>query len=252
MSTFLNVGEIQTSKHKSAQFATLSLYFSDKNKIGHQVYASTKCKLYLLIGFRANIMVGNNILFLEDFVININKNCAFTESCGATIPINVRQRDKFFTITFLASNNNLVPPSSKTMILFALVFQPDNYNFSFHTTIQANLTIYIYIVDHTTTKILVKNISNYPLCIPRYQKLRQLINICYKNCCLADTKTTFNLSVFLLRVQLFFNLHVRVLLAPTDTLIEMQLENGIRIYKDKVVVKEISELVAQYPSIWGI
>lgn len=31
---------------------------------------------------------------------------------------------------------------------------------------------------------------------------------------------------------------------------EMQLDNGVRVYGDKVAVREISELVAQYPSIW--
>ena len=31
---------------------------------------------------------------------------------------------------------------------------------------------------------------------------------------------------------------------------ETQLDNGVRLYGDKAAVREISELVAQYPSIW--
>ena len=31
---------------------------------------------------------------------------------------------------------------------------------------------------------------------------------------------------------------------------EIQLDNGVRVYGDRAAVREISELVAQYPSIW--
>ena len=90
MSTPLNVRGIGTPKHESAQFAALSLYFPGKNEAGQRVYASIKCKLHLVDGFWANILVGNNILSPENFVININKNHALIGSCGVTIPINAK------------------------------------------------------------------------------------------------------------------------------------------------------------------
>lgn len=45
-------------------------------------------------------------------------------------------------------------------------------------------------------------------------------------------------------------MHAEVALAPMDTLIETQLDNSVRVYRDEVAVKELSKLVAQYPSIW--
>ena len=51
MFALLKVIGIGTSKHKSAQFAEISLFLPDENLEGQQVYALIKCKLYLVNGF---------------------------------------------------------------------------------------------------------------------------------------------------------------------------------------------------------
>ena len=249
MSTPLNVRGIGTSKHKSAQFAALSLYFPGEDETGQRVYASIKCELHLVNGLRANIMVGNDILSPEGFVININKNRAFIGSCGVTIPINVKQRGRFLRRKLLASGDNVVRPRSETMISLAPVSLPNDRDFLFHPITQANLTLYAHIVNHTTIKILVSNTSDRSLRIPWHQKLGHIVDICYENCFLADAQATFDSAAFPPRAQPFFDLHAGVALAPTNTLIETQLDNGVRVYGDEAAVRKISKLVAQYPSI---
>lgn len=132
MSTLLNVRVIETLKHKSAQFATFCLYFPSDDQARQQVYASIKYKLHLVDGFRANILVGNDILSPKGFAININKNCALIISCGVTILINARQRGQFFRRKLLARDNNMVPPRSETIIPLAPVSLPDERNFLFY------------------------------------------------------------------------------------------------------------------------
>lgn len=90
MFTLLKVKGIGASKHKFAQFAIFFLYFLGKNKAGQRVYTLIKCKLHLVDGLQVNILMENDILLPEGFVINIKKNCAFIGSCGVTIPINTR------------------------------------------------------------------------------------------------------------------------------------------------------------------
>ena len=136
------------------------------------------------------------------------------------------------------------------MIPIAPVSLPSDRNFLFYPTTQANLTLYAHIVDHTTTKVLVSNTSDRLLRILRCQKLGHIVDICYENCFSVDAQATFNSVAFPPRAQSFFNLHAGVALAPTDTLMETQLDNDVRIYGDKAAVREISKLVAQYPSIW--
>lgn len=193
--------------------------------------------------------MGNDILSPKSFVININRNSAFIGSCKVIIPINAKQCGRCLRRKLFASGDNVIPPRSKTMIFFAPVSLPNNRDFLFHLTTQANLTLYAHIVNHITTKILVSNTSDCSLRIPRHQKLSHIVDICYKNCFLADAQATFDSAAFPPRAQPFFNLHAGVALAPTDTLMEMQLDNGVRVYGDEAAVREISELVAQYPSI---
>lgn len=160
MSTPLKVREIEASKHKSTQFATLSFYFLGEDQVKQRVYTSIKCELHLVNGFQANILVGNNILSRKGSVININKNCALIGSYKVTISINARQRWQFLRRKLFATNNNVVLPHLKMMIPLSPVFLPDNRDFLFHPTTQVNLTLYAQIVDNITTKMLVSNISD--------------------------------------------------------------------------------------------
>lgn len=186
MSIFFKVKKIVPSKYKSAQFADLFFYFSDQNKARQQVYTLIKCKLYLINGFQTNILGINNILSSKDFVINITKNCALIENCKVTIFINIRQQRQFLGEKLFASNNNIVLPYSKMMILFILVSLPNNHNFMFHPINQANIILYTYIFNHITTKFLLSNIFDCSLLILRYQKLGHIIDIYFENCFLAN------------------------------------------------------------------
>lgn len=51
---------------------------------------------------------------------------------------------------------------------------------------------------------------------------------------------------FLLMAQPFFNLYAETALAPINTLIKIQINNGVKIYKNVVAVQEIFQLVVKY------
>lgn len=113
------------------------------------------------------------------------------------------------------------------------------------------MILYTYIVNHITTKIFISNIFDYLLYILQYQKLGYIIDICYKNCFLANVKTIFNSIIFLSKTQPFFDLYAKVALALTnkDTLIKIQLTNSVKIFKEKAMIRQIFELAAQYSRI---
>lgn len=240
----LNIREIRTLRYKSAQFVTISLYFLGKNQAEQQVYALIKSELHLVDALQANILIENDILSLEGFAIDISKNRTFIRSCGVLIAINTRQRGQFFRKKLFASNKNVISLCSKSMILLVPVFLLDNCNFLFYLITQANLTLYMYIVDYITTKILVSNTSDCPLHILQHQNLGHIIDICYKNCFSADVQAIFDSIAFLPKAQLFLDLYTRISLVSTNTAIETQLNNSIKVYRNKAAVEKISELVA--------
>lgn len=90
MSTLLKVRGIGASKYKSAEFAALSLSFPGKDDAGQLVYAALKCKIHLVVGLQANLLISNNILSPEGVVIDIGGRSALIGSCGVTVTINAK------------------------------------------------------------------------------------------------------------------------------------------------------------------
>lgn len=67
----LKVSGISASKYKSREFTFTTLYILGINYDKIKVYICVKCKLYLVEGLKANILISNNILYTKDFSINL-------------------------------------------------------------------------------------------------------------------------------------------------------------------------------------
>lgn len=119
------------------------------------VYASIKCKLYLVKDLRANILIGNNILVLKGFDLNVRLDHAIVRSCGIKITIKARQRSQFLKRRLFAEKDRIIPPPFEAMISLLPVSLPNNRDFLFHLTAHANLTLFAHIIHYDTTKILV-------------------------------------------------------------------------------------------------
>lgn len=92
MSTPLKVRGIGASKYESAQFAELPLFLLGENNEGQKVYAFIRCELHLVDSLKANILIDNNILAPESFVLNVGLGHALVGSCGVKITIKAKQR----------------------------------------------------------------------------------------------------------------------------------------------------------------
>lgn len=114
-------------------------------------------------------------------IINVKERNTLIRSCGVTIPINVRQKEQLLTRKLLASQEIVISPYLEAIVSLVLLPLLDNCEFLFHLTTQANLTLFMHIVNHQTSKVLVKNVSNKTLCIPYHHKLGHLIDIIYDN-----------------------------------------------------------------------
>lgn len=84
--------------------------------------------------------------------------------------------------------------------------------------------------------------------LQRY-KLAHLLDIAYDNCFLVDAQSAHDLTIFLPSLLSFSDLSAGPPLSLANTLMETVLNNRIKVYEDPAVIKQISELVLQYPSI---
>ena len=250
MSTPLKVRGIGTSKYKSAQFAEVALFLPGESNKGQKVYASIRCELHLVKSFRANILIGNNILASKSFVLNVTLGHALMGSCGVKIAVRVRQRGQFLKRRLLAEKDDVIPPRSKTMISLLSVPLPNDKDFLFYPTAQPDLMLFAHIIHHDTKKVLVRNTSNRPLRISRRQRLGHIVIICYNNYFLADADSAFDAVAVPPQATPFFEHELFCTPTPTDPSMETTLNNGVRVYGDKHAVTLLAQLVADYLFIW--
>lgn len=90
MFTFLKVQRIKVSRHESAQYAEVSLFLPREDNERQKVYAFIKCELHLVERLKTNILIGNNILTPESFVLYIGLNYAVMGSYNIKIIIRTR------------------------------------------------------------------------------------------------------------------------------------------------------------------
>lgn len=92
MSTSFKVRGMGTSKHKSSEFATLSLSFPGRNVSRNLVYAALRGEIHLVKDLRANLLISNNIISPERIIINLEKKTALIGACKVIIDVNTKQR----------------------------------------------------------------------------------------------------------------------------------------------------------------
>lgn len=144
----------------------------------------------------------------------------------------------------------MFPPQSEAIIPLIPVFVPHNRDFLFYPAAQINLTLFTYIINHQTSKILVRNASNQPLRILRCHKLGHLIDITYNNCFFFNKRAVVDLTIFFLLSQLLSDFSTGPLLFLINFLLKTVLDNNIKVYRDVAAVKQIAEQVAEYFIIW--
>lgn len=103
MPVSLNVRGIGVFKHKLSNFALTTVYIPGLDRNGREVYTSITCELHLVDGLKINMLIGNNLLCTEGFIINFSSSSAFIHSCSIRININARQHSKFLKYRALTS-----------------------------------------------------------------------------------------------------------------------------------------------------
>ena len=129
MSIFLKVRGMGTLKHKSAQVVEVSLFFLGESNKRQKVYSFIRCKLYLVKGLKANILIGSNIYASESFVLNIGLAHALVGSCGVKIAVTARQEDQCLKKRLFPKKDVVISTRSKTMITLLPVSLADDKDF---------------------------------------------------------------------------------------------------------------------------
>ena len=116
MVTLLKVRGIKTSKHELDKFVSMFLYFSGINLTKRMAYAHIHREFYLVDGFKANLLVGNNILATKIVIIDLANKSAMISSCQVTISITASPRGRPVQTKLLIDRSLTIPPKSETLM----------------------------------------------------------------------------------------------------------------------------------------
>lgn len=243
----LKVRGIGASKHESRNFVLMMIYIPGINEKGCEVYASISYELHLVDGLKVNMLVGNDVLCIESFAIKLSTSSTLIHSCSVKININARQYSEFLRHKTLASTSTIMPSRSQALVVFQHIELPNSHDFLFCPFSQQHLTLYSYFLNHTSTKVLVRNNADHAIKIPLHHQLGCVTKLPYKSCFASsadlDVASTPPTSPTIFHDRTGISI-------PSSGDLETELSNGIKIYGDREAVNAITRLVDEYPTIW--
>ena len=95
MTDSLKMRGIESFKHCTKNYITISLYFLATNSKDKIILASITRELHIVNELRANVLIDTDIIESKEIVLDIAKQKTYIISCDATISINAKQRDQF-------------------------------------------------------------------------------------------------------------------------------------------------------------
>ena len=182
MATLLKVRGIRFSKHELDEFVSMSLYFLGIDSTNCPAYAHIHRKLHIVEELKANLLVGNDILAIKRVIIDLGNKSAMISSCQVTISISARPRDHLVRRKVLVDRSLTIPPESEALVQFVYSNLPDDRDFFFNPIPHSHLILFSYILNDSTCRVLVRNVSHQPILLPRHQQLGTLTEVLYYNC----------------------------------------------------------------------
>ena len=248
MTVLLKVKEIGSVKNDTNEFVSIPLYFLGRDKSKQLVYAQIDQELHLVDDFRANMLIGNDIIGLEQISINIAERTALVASCGVCISINARQRLQPLIRKVLNAEAMTLPFRTKTFVPVLPAGLLDDRDFFFQPLTQLYLILFSHSVDPTTGGIPVRNESQHAVRLLRKQKLELVTEVFHKNCFQAGLN--LNAAEMPPKANPLYESCQEIRVSAVDPSLETKLPNSVRVYGDQIVVEKLFFLVAEFASVW--
>ena len=276
MITSLRVRDIEAITHDANEYIKIPIYFSGV-KEGRQILACITREIHLVKGLKVNLLIGNDFLESEGFVIDVSNRKVTISSCEITIDLSIRQRDSYVRRNVHA--NHTIVVSSDQEIAVSIKFSVfEDRDFLFESSCKTNVTLYHHVIDAFTSEVIVRNDSSKSVIIFKNFRLEIVIEMIYDDCFLITAnescmimrpsttfnwiKETFEASAMLAALTFSSSkltstkesfCHEDISTAEIVLLIstaKIVLLNGIMLCDNKEALKAYTELVNDFSTLW--
>ena len=265
MITSLRIKNIEAITHDANEYIKISIYFSNV-KEDRQILACITKEIHLVKKLKVNLLIENDFLRSEEFIIDVSNRKITISSCEITIDLSIRQRNSYIKRNVHA--NHIIVVFFDQEIAISIKFSVlENRDFLFESSCKANVIFYHHVINAFTNEMIIKNDSFKSMIIFKNFRLEIVIEMIYNDCFLI----TANESCMIMRSSTTFNwikktFEASVMLAAltfsSSKLIKQfschenlstakfVLFNDIMLYDNKEAIKAYTDLVNDFSILW--
>lgn len=262
MTIFLRIRDIESTIHETAKYVRISVYFSDKRD-DKQIMTCITRKIHLIDELKANILIDNDFLKLENFIINIKNRTAMISSCKIEIDLSIKQKELYVRRN-VHVNHRIVVQSKLQISIFAEFSVSNDRDFVFESSNEANLILFHHIVNFTINQIVIRNNSSKAVVISKNFCFETISKLIYENFFQIQTfnlimksskefknwiKQTNQMSIMCNAISSVASSTKKIQTLQESSL-KTTLFNEIMLYDDKKIVQAYVEFIEKIFTLW--
>ena len=181
MITSLKVRSINSITHETNEFVMIFIYFLDTNKFEKSAFANITRKIHLIDDLKINMLIENDILEFESFIIDVSKKTITINNCEIIIELFIKQRDFFVRRNILSNHKIIVSLDSQARISFDYNISKEK-NFFFELFIESDCTMFHHLINSYISEIVMQNDSSKSVIIFKRFCLKSVSKLTYDHC----------------------------------------------------------------------
>ena len=238
MKIALKVKDIESTTHESTKFIHISIYFFDIAKDESTVLACITREIHLIDDLKVKMLVDNDFLSFEGFIIDIEEKSATIESCEISIALKIQLKELYIRQTMHAQQALVLQSEEEQFIsINDDIFEERDFLFEFDSNV--NFIMCSHILDISIRRILVKNETEHAIKVSRRYRLDQIAEIDCDNCFqISETDLAIRFS------------KKRTIISSVDFAdMEINLFNESMIYDNDDTRAAFADLIAEFLSL---
>ena len=244
MQAALKVKGIGSTTHESVEFVHISIYFLGVTKDESAVLACITREIHLVDDLKAKMLIDNDFLGFEGFIIDIEGKFAAIGSCEIKITLEIQLKGSYVRKIVHAQQGVMLQSGEERLIAIKADIS-EGRDFFFESESKTNFIMCSHILDVNIKKILIKNEINHLIKVPRRYRLGQIFEIDCDNC--------FQIAEMNLAVRSskrYKSEFINAVVSTTDlTDMKVRLFNEFTVYGDNKARSAFAELIQEFSSL---
>ena len=181
MTTSLSIREIETTQHKTSEYAIVLIYFNEEDDSEKKVRADFRREVHIVNNLKINILIETDVIDAKNITINVVKKTIRINNCNVTILIEIRFSSSTVDHKLIHLRKTITVPSKSKLAIEIHSLTLFDRDFVFESNELSYLTTYAHMIDDFIKTIMIRNDSELSIQILRNHRLDIVVELKYFN-----------------------------------------------------------------------